>query len=125
MTTDPERFPIEQMREIVRYLHDHDQHFIVMVDPAVAYQTKRENGLEYTTFTRARDEGLFLSKNGTIFKGVVWPGVTAFPDWFNPKTSQYWTEEFMKFFSPERGIDIDGLWIDMVILAKNMRLKIC
>ncbi|KIW08097.1 uncharacterized protein PV09_01035 [Verruconis gallopava] len=113
MTTDPDRFPMERMREIVSYLHDHDQHFIVMVDPAVAYQTEREAGLEYKTFTRARDEGLFLSKNGSIFKGVVWPGVTAFPDWFNPSTSQYWIDQFAEFFDPQSGIDIDGLWIDM------------
>jgi alpha-glucosidase len=114
MTTDPDRFPVERMREIVDYLHDNDQHYIVMVDPAVAYQTERENGLPYETFLRARDEGLFLTKNGSIFQGVVWPGVTAFPDWFHPNTTQYWIEEFASFFSPEDGIDIDGLWIDMV-----------
>jgi alpha-glucosidase len=114
MTTDPDRFPVERMQEIVSYLHSHDQYYIVMVDPAVAYQTERENGLEYSTFTRGRDEGLFLSKKGIIFKGVVWPGVTAFPDWFNPNTKHYWIEEFAKFFNPDNGIDIDGLWIDMV-----------
>ena len=114
MTTDPDRFPVPRMREIVDYLHDNDQHYIVMVDPAVAYQTERENNQPYDTFLTARDEGLFLYKNGSIFQGVVWPGVTAFPDWFHPNTTQYWIDEFEKFFSPEDGIDIDGLWIDMV-----------
>ena len=45
--------------------------------------------------------------------GVVWPGITAFPDWFNPNTQGYWNSEFETFFDPDTGVDIDGLWIDM------------
>jgi alpha-glucosidase len=47
------------------------------------------------------------------FEGVVWPGITAFPDWFNPNTQDYWNNEFASFFDAETGVDIDGLWIDM------------
>ena len=35
-TLDPKRFPLHKMRELVDYLHDHDQKYIVMVDPAVS-----------------------------------------------------------------------------------------
>lgn len=45
--------------------------------------------------------------------GVVWPGVTSFPDWFNPDTQTYWNNQFGSFFDAETGVDIDGLWIDM------------
>ena len=113
MTTDPDRFPLARVRDYVNYLHEHDQKYIVMVDPAIAYQTKRENNLPYEAFIRARDQGLFLQKNGSIFKGVVWPGVTAFPDWFHPGTAEYWNNEFVEFFNAETGVDIDALWIDM------------
>ncbi|KAK5294736.1 hypothetical protein LTR16_001197 [Cryomyces antarcticus] len=112
-TLDPGRFPIERVREYVKYLHEHDQHYVVMVDPAVAYREDRENKLPYQAFIRGRDEGIFLFKNGSIYQGVVWPGVTAFPDWFHPDTSQYWTREFAEFFSASTGVDIDALWIDM------------
>ena len=44
---------------------------------------------------------------------MVWPGVTAFPDWFNPRTQGFWNGQFGSFFSAEGGVDIDGLWIDM------------
>jgi hypothetical protein len=71
----------------VNYLHEHNQHYIVMVDPAMAYQTERENGLPYESFLRARDQGILLQKNGSIYQGVVWPGVTAFPDWLNNDTA--------------------------------------
>ena len=39
--------------------------------------------------------------------------MTAFPDWFAPTTQQYWSGEFNRFFNPETGVDISGLWIDM------------
>lgn len=39
-THDQERYPLHKMRELVDYLHDHDQHYIVMVDPAVGASSK-------------------------------------------------------------------------------------
>lgn len=39
-TLDTERFPLKDMQELVDYLHDHDQHYIVMVDPAVSVSGK-------------------------------------------------------------------------------------
>jgi alpha-glucosidase (family GH31 glycosyl hydrolase) len=44
---------------------------------------------------------------------VVWPGITAFPDWFNPNTQDFWNNQFATFFDADTGVDIDGLWIDM------------
>lgn len=120
MTLDPDRFPLERMRDVVDYLHEHDQHYVVMVDPAVAYQEQKYDNLTYDTFTTARDEGLFLYKNGSIYRGVVWPGVTAFPDWFHPEIQEYWNDEFLSFFDADSGVDIDALWIDMV---SGLRLR--
>ena len=43
------------------------------------------------------------------------PAVTDSPfldlDWFNPNTQDYWSNEFVNYFNPETGIDIDGAWI--------------
>ncbi|KAI1380693.1 glycoside hydrolase family 31 protein [Hypoxylon crocopeplum] len=105
---DPDRFPLHKMRELVDYLHAHNQHYVVMVDPAVAYQDFP------AAFQRGVDDNIFLLReNGSVWKGVVWPGVTAFPDWFSANVSSYWNNEFSIFFSPDDGVDIDALWIDM------------
>ncbi|KAI0713763.1 alpha-glucosidase [Earliella scabrosa] len=110
-TLSPEYFPVNRMREIVDYLHAHDQQYIVMVDPAVGYAP--DEG--YGAFDRgtAADIWLKAANGSSPFLGAVWPGVTVYPDWFNKKTQEYWDNEFKIFFDPETGLDIDGAWIDM------------
>ncbi|KAL7272720.1 hypothetical protein RUND412_004462 [Rhizina undulata] len=106
-TLDPANYPIQKVREIINYLHAHDQHYVLMVDPAIAYQ-------DYPTFNRGVEDDVFLKlNNGSIYQGVVWPGIIAYPDWFHPNTTSFWTKEFALFFNPETGVDIDGAWIDM------------
>ena len=34
--------------------------------------------------------------NGNVFIGKVWPGYTAYPDFLNPKTVQYWQNEVIQ-----------------------------
>lgn len=83
MTTDPDRFTLSGVRNVVDFLHEHHQHYIVMVNPAVAYQEEKYNNLTYDTFTRRRDQGTFLQKDGGIYQGVVRLGITAFPKSFH------------------------------------------
>jgi alpha-glucosidase len=106
-TLDPLRYPLKLFQEVVSYLHSHNQYHVMMVDPAVAYQN-------YPAFNNgAKDDAFLKFSNGSIYQGVVWPGITAFPDWFAPNTQEYWDNEFSTFFDPSTGVDIDGLWIDM------------
>jgi alpha-glucosidase len=109
-TLEPNFFPLKRMRDIVSYLHSHDQKYIMMIDPAVAYLP----GSDYGAYNRGTEQDVWLkSANGTASLGIVWPGVTVYPDWFNPKTKDFWTNEFGMFFNKDTGVDIDGAWIDM------------
>ncbi|KAK2600207.1 hypothetical protein QQS21_005081 [Conoideocrella luteorostrata] len=106
-SVDPERYPLHKMRELVSHLHDHDQHYVVMVDPAVAYQ-------DYEPLHKGIEDDIFLKRsNGSVWIGVVWPGVTVFPDWFSKNIEKYWNGMFNSFFNKDTGVDIDALWIDM------------
>ncbi|KAJ8126578.1 hypothetical protein O1611_g7060 [Lasiodiplodia mahajangana] len=105
---DPERFSLSMMRDLVDYLHSHDQHYVLMVDPDIAYQDfpgSLQRGIEDNVF--------LLRENGSVWKGVVWPGVVAFPDWFSVNITKFWTNEFALFFDKDTGVDIDALWIDL------------
>lgn len=107
-TIDPERYPADLYKDLVDTVHARDQHYIVMVDPAVFYKEPNpalEAGLKYDTFMR--------DNKSTIYQGVVWAGPSYFPDWFHPSSQEYWTEQFLNFFDGEHGPDIDALWIDM------------
>ncbi|KAI0695583.1 alpha-glucosidase [Cerioporus squamosus] len=110
-TVDPDYFPLDRMREIVEYLHSHGQKFVLMTDPAIAHLP----GEGYGPFDRGTTADVWLkAANGSSpFLGAVWPGVTVFPDWFNPKTQDFWNNEFQLFYNPDTGLDIDGAWIDM------------
>ena len=62
-TLDPERFPLARMRDIVQYLHAHEQHYVMMVDPGVAHQN-------YPTYNRGAADDIFLKRpNGSYFEG--------------------------------------------------------
>ncbi|KAK8083626.1 alpha/beta-glucosidase agdC [Apiospora saccharicola] len=110
---DQERFPLERMWGIVRHLHDHQQRYMLMVNPAVA-------DWPYPAFERGVELDVFLKRAHThndheneYYRGVVWPGVPVFPDWLHPNASIYWDEQISDAFNPETGVDIGGIWIDM------------
>ncbi|KAF2098633.1 putative sucrase-isomaltase [Rhizodiscina lignyota] len=106
-TLDPERFPLHKIQELVTYLHDHNQSYIMMVDPPVSLNDSKsyDNGLKYDVFIK--------HANGTIFVAAMWPGASSWVDWLHPNAQRFWTGEVMSFFNPKSGIDLDGIWIDM------------
>ena len=107
LSLDPARFPIDKMRRMIDHLHEHQQKYIVMVDPAV-------EKYEYTPFQQGQTADVFLKQqNDSLYTGVVWAGASVFPDWFDDNTQAYWDEQFGRFFNADTGVDIDGLWIDM------------
>ena len=105
-TVDPDYFPMDRMREIVDYLHSNDQkysaykleshtdidllhcHTVVMTDPAVAYTPDED----YAPYHRGTDMDVWIkAPNGSASLGLVWPGVTVYPDWFHPNISKWAT----------------------------------
>jgi alpha-glucosidase len=107
-TTDPERFPVPKMRELVTTLHQRDQRYVLILDPgihAVGNYSSYQNGLDQDVFLKAAD--------GSPILGVQWPGAAVWPDWFAPNTQDWWTGEIETTFSKDTGIDIDGIWVDM------------
>lgn len=107
-TTDPERFPVHKMRDLVETLHQRDQYYIMMLDPGIHRLGN------YSTFVRGEENDVFLKANdGSLYRGVQWAGEVVWPDWLAPNTQDWWTNEIALFFNPESGIDIDGAWNDM------------
>lgn len=108
-TLDPDYFPLNRMREIIDYLHSHDQRYsmsdrvtyhllalttcvspvcvVLMVDPAVGYIPDSDYG-PYNRGTEA-DIWLKAANGSSPHLGAVWPGVAVWPDWFHEKAQAY------------------------------------
>jgi len=106
-TLDPERFPLHKMQELVTYLHDHHQQYILMVDPPVSIN-------DTASYDKAKEQGLFMKwENGTDFVATMWPGAVSFIDFFHPDSQDYWSGQIGSFFHEQYGVAVDGMWIDM------------
>lgn len=97
--------------EFVKDLHDHGQKYIIILDPAISI-TSLANGEPYKTYERGNEQKVWVyqSDGTTPLIGEVWPGLTVYPDFTNPKCIDWWTNECSIFHEE---IKYDGLWIDM------------
>ncbi|KAI8632707.1 glycoside hydrolase family 31 protein, partial [Xylariaceae sp. FL1651] len=107
-TVDPERYPLDKMRELVETLHQRGQKYVMMLDPGI------HRSDSYSTYLRGVNAGAFIkAADGSLYRGVQWAGEVVWPDWFASGTQDWWTNEILMFFDPKTGLDIDGAWNDM------------
>ncbi len=101
-TVDEQRFP--NLAELSRELSNRGIRLVTIIDPGV----KRDP--EYDVFRSGHNQGMFLLlPDGHEFYGVVWPGWSAFPDFTNPETRQWWSNWYARL--TDQGIA--GFWHDM------------
>ncbi|KAF1994986.1 glycoside hydrolase family 31 protein [Amniculicola lignicola CBS 123094] len=119
-TVDPDRFPMKKMQELVQTLHSRDQKYVLILDPGIHAVTGNK------PYDAGKEAGVFFKNaDGTDYLGVQWPGVVAWPDWLNPATQDWWTDQFLNYYDPEEGIDIDGIWVDMNEASNFCEMENC
>ncbi|XP_029441992.1 LOW QUALITY PROTEIN: maltase-glucoamylase, intestinal-like, partial [Rhinatrema bivittatum] len=91
-------------------LHAHGQHYIIILDPAIA-NTPLING-SYATYDRGNAQKVWVyeADGTTPLVGEVWPGSTVFPDYNNPSCTKWWVDECKRFHDL---VNYDAIWIDM------------
>ncbi|KIJ28877.1 glycoside hydrolase family 31 protein [Sphaerobolus stellatus SS14] len=108
-TTDPVSFNGDEVKEFIEELTANHQHYIPIVDAAIAKQVNKTD--IYDPYTRGTELDVFIKNpDGTEYVGQVWPGYTVFPDWFAPNTQQYWSEAFKNWSAT---VNFSGIWLDM------------
>ncbi len=81
---------------------------VVICDPGI----KVEEG--YQAYEDGVKEQIFIKyPDGTNYTGQVWPGWCHFPDFTNPKTRQWWKEQFKDYIN----VGVTGFWNDMNEIA--------
>ncbi|NXD21371.1 LYAG glucosidase, partial [Spelaeornis formosus] len=105
-TLDSQKFA--SLPSLVEDLHKHGQHYVMILDPGISSTSPHGS---YWPFDEGLRRGLFLNTTqGQPLIGQVWPGYTAFADFSNPDTHQWWLENLQHFYAR---VPFDGLWIDM------------
>ncbi|XP_061159667.1 lysosomal alpha-glucosidase isoform X1 [Syngnathus typhle] len=105
-TNDPVRFG--DLKEMVEEFHQRGLKYVLILDPGIS--TTSPPGT-YPPFEDGIKRDVFIKNaSGQLLIGKVWPGATAFPDFTNLETRQWWEDCIVDFYSK---VPVDGLWIDM------------
>ena len=105
--------------DFVKDIKEKDKtHFIPIIDIGVG------NGTGDTYIELGRKLNCFIKSNYTkkeLFL-EVWPGETAFPDYFNPNTTFFWEYGLSNY---QELVHYDGIWYDMNEIACLSRVLPC
>ncbi|XP_044312360.1 lysosomal alpha-glucosidase [Varanus komodoensis] len=96
------------MPEMVNGFHRDGRRYVMIVDSGISSSSPSGS---YKPYDEGLKRGVFiLNATGQPLIGKVWPGPTAFPDFTNPETWQWW-HDMIKDFHDQ--VPFDGMWIDM------------
>ncbi|KAF9260094.1 hypothetical protein L218DRAFT_1054996 [Marasmius fiardii PR-910] len=116
-TTDPGRFPKEDVRAFIRDLAANHQKYIPIVDAAIA-KTVNDTDL-YDPYISGSERDVFIKNpDGSEYIGQIRAGYTVFPDWFKNSTETWWMEA-LRNWSESGGVKFSGLWLDQNEPASN------
>ncbi|KAK1886118.1 Lysosomal alpha-glucosidase [Dissostichus eleginoides] len=94
--------------DMVKDLHVHDQRYVMILDPGIS--SSQPEG-SYWPYDEGLKRDVFIKDaEGKTLIGKVWPGLTAYPDFSNEVTHEWWYENLLRFHEK---VPFDGLWIDM------------
>ncbi|EPQ61327.1 hypothetical protein GLOTRDRAFT_119185 [Gloeophyllum trabeum ATCC 11539] len=109
-TSDPVTYPGDEMRAFIQELAANNQHYIPILDAAVAHTVNSSD--VYDPYTRGSELDVFIKNpDGSEYIGQVWPGYTVFADWFANNAQEWWTEAMRNW--SDSGVEFSGIWLDM------------
>lgn len=101
-TVNSKRFP--DLKKYAASLKERGIRLVPIIDAGV----KIESGNE--TYDEGVKNGYFCTNHeGNFFKAAVWPGMTHFPDFFQPAAREWFGNEYKKLTD----LGIEGFWNDM------------
>jgi len=107
-TFNKEHFP--NPKKLNDDLHEKGFKAVYMIDPGVKAD---EN---YHVYRSGTANDVWVKRpDGTEYRGKVWPGYCAFPDFTMPRTQEWWAGLYNDFLAA----GIDGVWNDMNEPAVN------
>ncbi|NXI05212.1 LYAG glucosidase, partial [Pachycephala philippinensis] len=94
--------------KMVRDFHSRGLRYIMIVDAGISSSGPPGT---YKPYDEGLKRGVFIrNATGQPLIGKVWPGPTAFPDFTNPETHEWWYDMVKDFHEQ---VPFDGMWLDM------------
>jgi len=101
-TVDQKRFP--DLAGLSQKLKEKGVRLVSIIDPGLKVDPN------YSPYQAAKEKGyLCLDEQGLEYQRRLWPGRSAFPDFFQPEVREFWSERHRGLF--QQGIS--GIWNDM------------
>ena len=101
-TFDQDKFP--EAKQLIADLNKQNIDVVPIVDPGV------KKDVHYPVYREGIKKGYFSKYlDGDVYHGEVWPGESAFPDFFNSKVQKWWGG-LHQFYTR---LGIRGIWNDM------------
>ena len=91
--------------------------FINIIDPGI------HNDTSYQAYVDGMEQDIYIKNaDGTVYIGQVWPGSTAFPDFWRNSTIEWWIDYAQTWHNI---VNYDGYWIDMNEPASFKSFSVC
>ncbi|KAI8140128.1 glycosyl hydrolases family 31-domain-containing protein [Fennellomyces sp. T-0311] len=104
-TFDPVNFPEAAVINFTNRLHKNGQRLVTIVEPAFGAD------LDYASYANGHKLDVFIKNpDGSEYRGLVWPGYTAFLDSWHPNAQKFWNQEIGQWM---QRLGPDGIWLDM------------
>ncbi|XP_076337317.1 lysosomal alpha-glucosidase-like isoform X2 [Tachypleus tridentatus] len=105
-TYDRERY--KGLPDLVNDLHEAGMYYVLNFSPALHVT---DSTGEYPAYDEALGMDIFIRDiNKKNLLGKLWPNVTAYLDFSNPKASEFWINNMITFHEK---VPYDAAWIDM------------
>ncbi|HYC85021.1 MAG TPA: TIM-barrel domain-containing protein, partial [Chryseosolibacter sp.] len=102
------RKSFSEPQRLLKQLEEMGFEVVLMCDPGI----KVEKG--YHTYEDGIAKDVFIKyPDGSQYTGQVWPGWCHFPDFTNPRTREWWKEQFRDYIE----LGVQGFWNDMNEIA--------
>lgn len=101
-TWSEENFP--EPYALMEKLHDLDIKPVTIQDPGVKMEK------DYQVYESGREKDVFVeNREGDDFVGMLWPGLSAFPDFVREEVREWWGKQNSKILD----MGVSGIWNDM------------
>ncbi|KAK7798778.1 hypothetical protein U0070_005760 [Myodes glareolus] len=101
-TIDEQTYP--NLPDLAMDLHDNGQKYVIILNPGIF------KNLTYEAYRNGSQSRVWIMSSSGFAVGESYPGESVFPDFSNPASIPWWTQQLSEFYSR---LEFDGVWIEM------------